>query len=117
MGGCQCKLEGVGNGNASDSEVLHQQSLKSDGSLTINNNYNNNNISIIDGSTITTTNGAQNVQPLVFPKNEAKSTSGTNYTDLPGKKITTVPSSSSNENYIKPDDSINMILQNPGPDG
>ena len=61
MGGDQSKLEGAGNGNASDSDVLHQQSLKSDGSLTINNNYNNNNISIIDGSTITTTNGNQNV--------------------------------------------------------
>ena len=37
------------------------QSFKSDG-LTINNNYNNNTISIIDGNTITTTSGSANGQ-------------------------------------------------------
>ena len=73
MGGCTCKLAEnnaqanttVNSGGrltspalSSGAESKMQQSLKSDGGLTINNNYNNNTISIIDGNTITTTNGA-----------------------------------------------------------
>ena len=80
MGGCTCKLDNLGSGvggsatgaqasvnatvnngvasptnsSGADSKM---QSFKSDGGLTINNNYNNNTISIIDGNTITTTSG------------------------------------------------------------
>ena len=48
-----------------------QQSFKSDGTtgLTINNNYNNNTISIIDGNTITTTSGT--TQPAATNANQS----------------------------------------------
>ena len=124
MGGCSCKPEGgMANGHTSDSEILHkQQSLKSDTSLTINNNYNNNNISIIDGSTITTTNGGQTLQqtPMVVPKNSNNINSNT-FTDIAGAKIPdnnqSSPKNNERTSYIKPEDNIQMILKSPGKDG
>ena len=123
MGGCSCKPEGgMANGHTSDSDILHQQSLKSDTSLTINNNYNNNNISIIDGSTITTTNGGQTVQqtPLVVPPSNNNFSSNT-FTDIAGAKIPdnkeSSPKNNDNTSYLKPDDNIQMMLKTPGKDG
>ena len=57
MGGCVCKLDGA-TADSSDNSKQMVQSFKSDAGFTINNNYNNNTISIIDGNTITSTNGA-----------------------------------------------------------
>jgi len=54
MGGCVCKLDGVKTNSASsdNSKPLLKKAVET--GLTINNNYNNNTISIIDGNTITT---------------------------------------------------------------
>jgi len=56
MGGCVCKLEG---GLAAPQTDIHGDNSKSQraSGFTINNNYNNNTISIIDGGAITASSG------------------------------------------------------------
>ena len=71
MGGCSCGLEGNNNakgteGNTNDltdkssSNFMNMNGFKTEAGFTINNNYNNNTISIIDGNTITTTTSQEN---------------------------------------------------------
>lgn len=55
MGGCVCKMDGQNQSVSSDNSKPSQN--KSEAGFTINNNYNNNTISIIDGNTITTQSG------------------------------------------------------------
>jgi len=53
MGGCVCKMEGQKPPSVS-SDNSKPSFNKSETGFTINNNYNNNTISIIDGNTIST---------------------------------------------------------------
>jgi len=53
MGGCVCKLDGAKSASVSSDNIKSSFSKAVETGLTINNNYSNNTISIIDGNTIT----------------------------------------------------------------